>query len=182
MTDVLHITYEFDTDESGSGMGWLNGTVELSDGRTFDAGGGWVTYVAGGGWVTYGRVDAYSYTDMGDVDGLAEALGVDCDAAMDLLIADCPESWDVPVPPCLDDREHDWQSPVEIVGGIDENPGVFGHGGGVVIYECCMVCGCGHKIDTWAQDPWTGEQGLRSETYELGRYAELLAELASAEA
>lgn len=66
--------------------------------------------------------------------------------------------------------EHDWQSPVEIVGGIKENPGVWGHGGGVTIQSACMKCGCGQLIDTWAQDPETGEQGLRSTTYEPGKY------------
>jgi hypothetical protein len=60
---------------------------------------------------------------------------------------------------------HDWQAPQEIVGGLEENPGVFGHGGGVKIYECCMHCGCQKVTDTWAQRPDTGEQGLTSVTY-----------------
>lgn len=68
--------------------------------------------------------------------------------------------------------KHDWQSPIEIVGGIKENPGVWGHGGGVIITECCMHCGCKRTTDTWAQRPDTGEQGLESVTYEPGAYAE----------
>ena len=67
--------------------------------------------------------------------------------------------------------DHDWQSPHELVGGIAENPGVWGHGGGVVITECCLRCGCGRKTDTWAQNRTTGEQGLREVTYEPGKYA-----------
>lgn len=75
-------------------------------------------------------------------------------------------------PECDGGTEHDWQSPVEIVGGIAENPGVWGHGGGVTITECCMHCGCARMTDTWAQDPETGEQGLESVSYEPGRYAD----------
>lgn len=73
-------------------------------------------------------------------------------------------------PDCSDDDGHDWQSPVEIVGGIDENPGVRGNGGGVIIDECCMHCGCQRQTDTWAQDYADGEQGLTSVTYRPGHY------------
>lgn len=78
-------------------------------------------------------------------------------------------SVDPPIPPCLE-AEHDWQSPVGIVGGIAENPGVWGHGGGVLIVECCMSCGCKRTTDTWAQDRQTGRQGLTSVRYEPGAY------------
>lgn len=78
-------------------------------------------------------------------------------------------------PDCLDGEEHDWQSPVRM-GGIKENPGVWGHGGGVVIHECCMRCGCGRITDTWAQRPDTGEQGLRSVEYRPGMYRDELAQ------
>jgi hypothetical protein len=80
-----------------------------------------------------------------------------------------------PVEPGCSERAHDWQSPVEIVGGIEENPGVVGHGGGVIISECCMHCGCKRTTDTWAQRRDTGEQGLTSVKYEEGGYAEELA-------
>ena len=73
-------------------------------------------------------------------------------------------------PECLDGQEHDWQAPHEIVGGIKENPGVWGHGGGVTIQEVCLHCGCGRLKDTWAQDPETGEQGLDSIQYQPGKY------------
>lgn len=75
-------------------------------------------------------------------------------------------------PECEDDGGHDWQSPHGIVGGIKENPGVWGHGGGIVIVECCIRCGCKRTTDTWAQDHETGEQGLRSVEYEPEKWAE----------
>lgn len=77
---------------------------------------------------------------------------------------------DPEAPACSEGKEHDWQSPIELVGGIAENPGVWGHGGGVKIHEACMNCGCGRVRDTWAQDQTTGEQGLESVSYEEGRY------------
>lgn len=63
-------------------------------------------------------------------------------------------------PPCEDADGHDWQSPHEVVGGLKENPGVTGHGGGVVITEVCSRCGVYRERDTWASDPSTGEEGL----------------------
>jgi len=72
---------------------------------------------------------------------------------------------------------HNWQSPIELVGGIKENPGCWGHGGGVIITEVCMHCGCKKTTDTWAQRPDTGEQGLTSVSYETGAFtAEEIAE------
>jgi len=84
-------------------------------------------------------------------------------------------------PDCESDAGvHDWQSPIELVGGIKENPGVWGHGGGVIITEVCMCCGCKRTTDTWAQRPDTGEQGLTSVSYETGAFmAEELAEVQS---
>lgn len=81
-----------------------------------------------------------------------------------------------PVEPLCDGAEgHDWQSPYEIVGGLRENPGVSGSGGGVEIVEVCIDCGCARSTDAWAQRPDTGEQGLESATYEPGRYSEEVA-------
>jgi len=45
------------------------------------------------------------------------------------------------VPPCTDGREHDWCAPYEVVGGIRENPGVWGIGAGVVLRRVCRHCG-----------------------------------------
>jgi hypothetical protein len=68
-------------------------------------------------------------------------------------------------PDCEDGQPHDWTSPHDIVGGLADNPGVFGHGGGVRIHEVCSRCGLRRVTDTWAQDPSTGVQGLESVSY-----------------
>jgi len=81
-------------------------------------------------------------------------------------------------PNCTADEGHDWQSPISIVGGIKENPGVWGHGGGVIIHEVCLHCGCERVTDTWAQDRETGRQGLQSVTYNPGKYAAEVEQLA----
>jgi hypothetical protein len=73
---------------------------------------------------------------------------------------------------CSDNGDHDWQAPQNLVGGCDQNPGVFGHGGGVLIYEVCMNCGTEKVTDNWAQDPSNGEQGLDEITYVVGKYAD----------
>ncbi len=65
-----------------------------------------------------------------------------------------------------DEGAHDWQSPYALLGGLEENPGVWGNGGGVIIKEVCVRCGCQRTTDTWAQNPETGEQGLTSVSYE----------------
>jgi len=68
-------------------------------------------------------------------------------------------------PDCTGRDGHAWVSPVEVVHGCKENPGVYGHGGGVIITEVCRYCGAYRVTDTWAQDEYTGEQGLRSVAY-----------------
>jgi len=78
-------------------------------------------------------------------------------------------------PDCSDSEAHHWESPYALVGGLRENPGVHGHGGGVLIREVCLKCGCHRVTDTWAQNPETGEQGLRSVTYEEPFSAEEIA-------
>lgn len=75
-------------------------------------------------------------------------------------------------PECVFDNEHEWKSPYSIVGGCEENPGVHGSGGGVIITECCMLCGCKKQTDTWAQDPSNGEQGLTSIEYFEHEYSD----------
>jgi len=72
---------------------------------------------------------------------------------------------EVPEPDCTDDDGHGWQSPLSVVGGIEDNPGVWGNGGGVIIREVCAHCGMYRCTDTWAQNPSTGEQGLKSVSY-----------------
>jgi hypothetical protein len=75
------------------------------------------------------------------------------------------ESHTIKIPPTEPDccaGSHDWASPLSVVGGIKENPGVYGNGGGVVITEVCRHCGRYQITDTWAQNPENGEQGLTS--------------------
>lgn len=78
---------------------------------------------------------------------------------------------DPPEPKCVE-AEHSWQAPIEIVGGIEDNPGVWGHGGGVVMHAVCLHCRCERVTDTWAQNRETGEQGLESVTYNPGKYSD----------
>lgn len=68
-------------------------------------------------------------------------------------------------PKCIGNRSHDWVSPHSVVGGCRENPGVWGHGGGVVIMEICKHCARYRKTNTWDQNPDTGEQGLESVSF-----------------
>ena len=69
------------------------------------------------------------------------------------------------VPDCTQEA-HDWQAPHSVVGGLEENPGVVGHGGGVCMTSACSHCGTYRTLDTWAQNPQTGEQGLESTRYD----------------
>lgn len=79
-------------------------------------------------------------------------------------------------PDCIDGHEHDWLSP-EWLGGLQENPGVWGHGGGVIMTRVCLHCGCGRTTDTWAQDPSSGtRQGLTSVEYDPERFVDEIAE------
>lgn len=80
-----------------------------------------------------------------------------------------------PSEPACTESEHDWQSPYEILGGLKENPGVWGSGGGVIITEVCLHCGCARVTDTWAQNPSNGVRGLRKVSYEEARYADEVA-------
>jgi len=68
------------------------------------------------------------------------------------------------VPNCVGD-EHVWRSPLHILGGMKENPGVFGSGGGVRIKEVCSECGMYRVTDTWATSPVNGTQGHTSVAY-----------------
>jgi hypothetical protein len=69
-------------------------------------------------------------------------------------------------PQCEERDEHDWQSPIELVGGVNENPGVHGSGGGAIIHEVCLHCAAKKITDTWAQNPATGQEGFESVSYE----------------
>lgn len=68
-------------------------------------------------------------------------------------------------PECSADA-HDWKTPHSVLGGIKENPGVWGNGGGVIAREVCAHCGRYRETNTWAQRRDTGEQGLTEVKYE----------------
>ena len=68
--------------------------------------------------------------------------------------------------PCESEDGHDWQSPVEIVGGCAENPGVFSSGGTRFdFYEICQTCGMRkHSWDQGAQrNPGQASEGVEYE-------------------
>ena len=45
-------------------------------------------------------------------------------------------------PECAEGKEHDWCAPYEVVGGIEENPGVWGLGGTSMSFlTVCRHCG-----------------------------------------
>jgi len=60
-------------------------------------------------------------------------------------------------PPCTEGPldPHEWDLRSEV-----------GHGAGLIVTEVCTRCGVRRVTDTWATDPETGRQGLRSVRYE----------------
>ena len=70
-----------------------------------------------------------------------------------------------PEEPKCSGGSHAWCAPYELLGGMEENPGVFGHGGGVRIKEVCKRCGTGRLTDTWATNPCDGTQGHETVEY-----------------
>lgn len=60
-------------------------------------------------------------------------------------------------PPCRTGRDHDWQAPHEVVGGLVENPGVFGgDNGGIRVIEVCAHCGRYKIVETRKTNPGNG--------------------------
>jgi hypothetical protein len=111
-------------------------------------------YVVGGDWGDGGGtafVDVYvqEIDEDGEEIGARECITVTVD----------PEE-----PDCADGEDHDWQSPYEVLGGLVENPGVWGKGGGVIIREVCAHCGTYKVTDTWADHG--GQQGFTDVRYE----------------
>lgn len=63
--------------------------------------------------------------------------------SIDVICGDEPEP-----PDCCHEDGHDWQTPVEIVGGIKENPGVWSLGGTTMRYRAvCSHCGM-YRVET----------------------------------
>lgn len=112
-------------------------------------------YVESGDW---GEVRSTIWIDV-------RVFSTDADGDIDEDHGTFTREVDPDAPACARGHEHEWCSPIEVVGGIEENPGVWGKGGGVTITELCRHCRCYREIDTWAQRSDTGEQGLRSVSY-----------------
>jgi hypothetical protein len=74
-------------------------------------------------------------------------------------------------PECDHPGGHVWGTPHAIVGGLKENPGVRGKGGGVEGTNVCALCGLTEHWTNWAQRPDTGEQGLDSVSYDQEPYS-----------
>jgi hypothetical protein len=86
-----------------------------------------------------------------------------------------------PEEPACEGGEHVWHAPHSLLGGLKENPGVWGKGGGIISKEICRCCGCVKETDTWAQNPSTGEHGL-TVSYTEGEYADEMEKRAIARA
>jgi hypothetical protein len=62
-------------------------------------------------------------------------------------------------PDCADEREHDWRSPYSVVGGVKENPGVWGSDhGSVRCTSVCSHCGTYRTVDYGGTDRSNGTQ------------------------
>lgn len=86
--------------------------------------------------------------DTGDADEKVYLGDIDCYAEE----PDCEYS---------DDGEHDWQSPHELVGGCEENPGVWGMGGvRIQTVEVCSHCGI-TCVDESDDQPGPGHEPRR---------------------
>ena len=114
-------------------------------------------YVAGGNW---GEEDGTVWVEVRVTgpDGEVENVTIEVDPAE---------------PECTHPGGHEWKSPYSVVGGIRDNPGVWGNGGGVIIRTVCRHCGAYCVDNTWAQNPNNGEQGLESTRYEESDEASL---------
>jgi len=67
-------------------------------------------------------------------------------------------------PDCVDDDGHDWRTPHSVVGGLKENPGVWGNAGGVITREVCARCGAYLINNTWDQSQ--GPEPVETVRYE----------------
>jgi len=88
-------------------------------------------------WIKDGSWDGKFMADVTiqEVDDLQEDIGNSWGISV--------EVGDDPKPPdCREDHDHKWDSPVEVVGGIDENPGVWSTGGTTIVFKTvCRHCG-----------------------------------------
>lgn len=108
-------------------------------------------YVEGGDWG-----DERNRTDWVDVWAWRRALALDENQVITIEMDRSRHTIEIEPdePECEHADGHDWHE-----------RGVRGHGGGVEITHVCAHCGRYMIVDTWAQRPDTGEQGLRSVEY-----------------
>jgi len=66
---------------------------------------------------------------------------------------------EVVTPGCSEAPSHEWVTPYEVLGGLKENPGVWGYGVVTISQEVCKHCGCLKTTDTWATNPSDDTQG-----------------------
>lgn len=110
-------------------------------------------WVEGGDWGTDGASVSCRWT-------LHDGWGSEVDSGWHTVDIAAEE------PMCEKGKDHEWERPHDIVGGLEENPGVHGHGGGVIIHEVCSRCGLHRHTDTWADD---GRGGVcETVTYSTG--------------
>lgn len=83
------------------------------------------------------------------------------DAAGDVVAQRRNVAIDPPEPACTE-RAHDWRD----AGAPGFGDVVCGNGGGVILRRRCAHCGLARIVDTWAQRPDNGVQGLTSVHYE----------------
>jgi len=127
------------------------------------------------------REAAEEYVETGDWNDVEETFWVDVRVWKKGTVVDedgeettlriNQESFSIAVEPdepdCDSDEGcHEWESPYEVLGGLEENPGCFGHGGSVILHYVCRHCGMYRIVDHWATDPCTGAQGLISVKYD----------------
>jgi hypothetical protein len=106
------------------------------------------------------RVMVSVYVDEIDADGEAIPDQHDSDE-----VAAGPEPRP-PVTDCgTDDDDHDWQNPIELVGGLRENPGVSSTGTRFDYHEVCARCGLRkHSWDQGTQrNPGQLDEGVEYE-------------------
>lgn len=108
--------------------------------------------------------DGRSYTPQ------AEILELDGDGDWD-VVSTVSIRIDPPEPECDNSTGHEWVRPHEVLGGMEENPGVWRHRGGVITHEVCPHCGRYRVTDTWddlrryrANDTWNELRSVPGET------------------
>jgi hypothetical protein len=136
----------------------------------------------GGGWVIEDQSDPEAPQSLDWCDTEAEARGllkqyspygqIDSRATLMSDAHDCSAEIVAEEPECDDGEDHDWRAPHDVVGGVRENPGVFGSGhGSVKVIEYCIKCGKIRSTDYGASDH-SGRQCTRVTVSDPEDYAD----------